>query len=499
MTQTQLNRPEAVKREFTKGKELAGGRFVLIEKLGGGANGQVWKALDKDGHRDVAIKVLLEPGPDELVRLLHEAEKWMRLEHENIVRVYDVRKDEAILVMECLEGGTLEHKMKKAAMDAGGFNAVRACPVGEATKILTDILRGLAFAHDRKILHHDLKPGNILLSKFGIAKISDFGMAREEKDGKFGLSPHLQRPGMSGTPEYMSPEVARGEDASDRQSDIFSAGIVAYQLLTGRHPFSHPSGMISPRQLIAAEQVECVSVHDVQADIPERLADVVTRMLAKDRSKRFKDVADILGQLGDETSGLPCSNCNALNPRGNKYCGNCGSELVARVGPSDDATQEAEASAEDLAAEGYAYARQDNWIRAILLYKQAIKKDPELSKAYANLGYALNHLGKYEEALDAINKGLSIREHPALYAYRAFSNKNLTRYEEAVRDYDKALDLGGTESRNYRGKADCLLELGDEERAYSTVLYALRFDPRSDGLLSLKTRIERARPDLAGG
>lgn len=481
--------------KLTKGMEIAS-RFVISDKLGGGANGEVWKALDKHGKRDVAIKVLLDAGPDELKRLLHEAQQWMKLEHENIVRIYDIRTEDAMLVMECLEGGTLEGLIKSKALTAGGFSPVRPCPTPEATKILTDILRGLSYAHEQGILHRDLKPGNILLSKFGTAKITDFGMAREEKDGVFFLSPHLNRPGMSGTPEYMSPEAARGEDA-DRQSDIFSAGIVAYQLFTGRHPFSHPSGVISPRQLIASEQIESPVIREIQPDTPDKLADVVSKMLIKNKARRYKTVRDILAELGDQGVGLPCSNCDVPNPSENKYCGHCG-ELLDKNRSGVSTLGEIE-TADELVAEGFDLARQENWIGAIRKYEEAIKKDPAHQKAYASLGYSLNHLGRYDDAIQQLNKGLELGEHHSLYAYRAFSYKILARYDDAISDYDRALELRGRDSRYFKGKADCLLELGDDEKAYSTVLYALRFDPRNEWLLSLKSRIERTRPEFSGG
>ncbi len=480
--------------QLTKGTEIAE-RFVCNQRLGGGANGEVWKALDKTGNRDVAIKVLLDPGKDELERLLHEARQWMKLEHENIVRVYDVNPNIPMLVMECVEGGTLESIMMSAVVRDAGFSPVSPFPIHEATKIFTDILRGLAYAHKSGVLHRDLKPANILLTKFGTAKISDFGMAREEKDGKFVLSPNLQRHGMSGTPEYMSPEAARGED-TDRQSDIFSVGIVAYQLLTGRHPFYHPSLLLSPKQIIRVEGFTPLPIREIKPDIPERLVNIIARMLLKDKQRRFMNVGEILAELGDQQGpGLPCSSCGAPNPPENKYCGNCAAALVTTPAPSE--VSEHEQTADILVEEGFALARQDDWIRSIQKYEEAIKIDPKHSKAYAGLGYSLNHIGRYEDAIKALDKGLDLGEHHALYAYRAFSYKNLTRYADAISDYDKALELRGRHSGYLKGRADCELELGDEEKAYSTVLFALRFDPRNDWLHSLKSRIERARPDLA--
>lgn len=479
-------------KQFEKGTEIAG-RFVMTERLGRGANGEVWKATDKQAKRDVAVKVLLDPGEDESRRLLNEAQNWARLEHENVLRLYDVRPDEGMLIMECADGGSLEHMIRQSVLKSGGMIPVPPCSVSEATKVFTDFLRGLAFAHEKGILHRDLKPGNILLSRYGTAKISDFGMAREEQNGNFYLSPGLDRTGMSGTPEYMSPEQARREEV-DRQSDIFSAGIVAYQLFTGRHPFSHPSLIISAREVIANKDLRCRDVKDFRPDTPEKLSEIISKMLAKEKEKRYKTAREILAELEDETATLACSNCGSFNPSVNRHCGQCGMRLV--VEQEELPAVEAQPTADSLTDRGFELARQGDWMQAIRHYEQAIEIDPDFQKAYANLGFSLNHLGLYEPALEKLNEGIKRGDHPALFSYRAFSFRNMRRYKEAVDDLDRALESRPHDTRLLKEKAICLLEEGDVERAYTTVLLGLRYEPANDRLISLKNRIEITSPDL---
>jgi len=475
-----------------KGTEIDN-RFVVTELLGRGANGELWKATDKEAKRDVAIKVLKNPREDEKRRLLQEAQNWGKLEHENVLRLYDVQSAKGILIMECADGGSLEHMLRQAALRSNSMSPAPPCSLDEAARIFRDILRGLAFAHEKEILHRDLKPGNILLSRYGTAKISDFGMARDESDGARPGSPGTNHTSRSGTPEYMSPEQARGEDI-DRQSDIFSAGIIAYQLFTGKHPFLHPSLLLTPREIIGDDNMTCGAVNDERPDVPEKIAEIIDRMLAKKKEKRFKSVRDILAELEDETATLSCDKCGSSNPVLNRFCGQCGAPIAVEAPAAAEA--EGPPTAEALVNEGFELARTGDWVRAIRRYREAIDTDADCEKAYANLGYAYNHLGLYEEALECLTKGMELGGHPALYSYRAFSYRNMRRYREALDDLSQALEDRPHDTRLLKEQAICLLEEGDVEQAYSAVLLGLRYDPANPPLVHLRERIEQTSPEI---
>lgn len=478
---------------------------MITDQLGQGANGAVWKATDKTAARDVAIKILLDPQGDEAKHLLAEAQKWAKLEHENIIRLYDVRLDDGMLVMECAEGGSLEGMMRIAVTKGGTLAPTAPCPVQEGVALFTQILRGLAFAHEKQILHRDIKPGNILLSKYGIAKVSDFGMAREE--GKSGSPGLASIAAVSGTPEYMSPEQARSENI-DFQSDIFSAGIVGYQLFTGRHPFLHPSLVFQVRDVIADERIPCGDIHDVAPAVPEGVAAVIMRMLLKDKAERYLTAREILADL-EQGTAVACLNCGSSNPVANAFCGQCGVRLrelgATEITIAKEAIAEITSGAavvttshdvEDLIRAGFELSHEGNWIGAIKAYKEALALDPSSSKAFANMGYAQNQLGLYDDAIESLTKAIDLGKrggdnHPAPYAYRAFSFKSKRMSREALRDLDAALEMKPHDPSFLREKAYCLLELDEVDKAYSCVLVGLRFTPADERLLSLGRKIKR--------
>ncbi len=180
-----------------------------------------------------------------------EAQKHAQLVHTNIVQVYDVIEAEGdhLLVMEYVGGPSFEGILRENARK----NATE--PLDKAVALLRDILSGVAYAHDRSIVHRDLSPSNILLTATGIPKIGDFGIARVLEP----ISTTPRKPattqGGTGNPNFMSPEQARGE-AADFTSDLFMVGIVGYLLLTGRHPFAHPSGLFDIPELIRDENFQ---------------------------------------------------------------------------------------------------------------------------------------------------------------------------------------------------------------------------------------------------
>ena len=222
--------------EIKKGKEIKG-RYVIGDHLGTGGFGVVWRATDKELGRDVAIKRLTSAAGSE-TELVNEARRIVKLGgHQNIVQVYDVfqESDEWLLVMEFVDGDSLETIFRRHIRDRTWLDAQ------EGREILRQVLEGLVFAHKQQLFHRDIKPSNILVSKLGLVKVVDFGLAKtlDELKKEVPLAPGFA---WSGTPNFMSPEQANG-DGLDQQTDVFSAGIVGYLLFTGKHPFNHPSAV----------------------------------------------------------------------------------------------------------------------------------------------------------------------------------------------------------------------------------------------------------------
>src|SRR3954447_21225740 len=201
------------------------GRYQVLDRIGRGAMGVVYRAHDEAMRRDVALKVLtadLEDDPDIRVRFHREAEAAAHLSHPNIITIFDVGEDgdRFFIVMELLRGATLREFLKQA--DAS---------LPRRLNLMCQLCAGLGSAHNASIYHRDIKPGNIFVRADGIAKILDFGVARV-------ASSSVTAAGfVVGTPDYMSPEQARGDEI-DARSDVFSLGGVFYFMLTGRKPFS---------------------------------------------------------------------------------------------------------------------------------------------------------------------------------------------------------------------------------------------------------------------
>ncbi|MDO8412657.1 MAG: serine/threonine-protein kinase, partial [Gallionellaceae bacterium] len=204
------------------------GRYEIVSELGQGAMGVVYKAKDPLIDRIVAIKTinlsLAQEEKDEYeARFYQEAKAAGRLSHPNIVTIYDVGKSEdiAYIAMEFLEGRELRSILNDGQM----------LPVMQVIKIVTQVAQGLAYAHDKGIVHRDVKPANIMVMTDGHAKITDFGIARMAS-----AAVRTQTGMVLGSPKYMSPEQVMGRQ-TDQRSDIFSLGVMLYEMLAGQVPF----------------------------------------------------------------------------------------------------------------------------------------------------------------------------------------------------------------------------------------------------------------------
>jgi serine/threonine-protein kinase len=256
---------------------VLGGRYRLIELLGQGGMATIYRARDHQLERDVAVKVLRpEYGrdPDFFARFRQEAQSAASLNHPNVVAVYDYGTDEAgpFIVMELVDGEDLATILKRSG----------PLPPRQAARIAAEIARAIAAAHDRGFVHRDIKPGNVLVTREGRAKVTDFGIARAVAEAQFTL------PGTTiGSVHYFSPEQARGEPAGPA-SDIYSLGIVLYELLTGRRPWEGDSAAaIATARLTGPVP----SPSAVRAGIPSSLEAIDRKALALRPEDRFASAA----------------------------------------------------------------------------------------------------------------------------------------------------------------------------------------------------------------
>ncbi len=272
-------------------------RFVLEALLGQGGMGAVYKARDlrKEEARDrqphVALKLLSDEfrqHPDSLVALQREAKKAQLLAHPNIVTVYDFDRDgtRVFMTMEYLQGEPLDVVIRRRAA-AGGL------PRKEALQIIERMSRGLAYAHEEGIVHSDLKPGNVFLTREGNAKILDFGIARAARVqvGPEGGEHTRFDPATIGaiTPAYASPEMLSGE-VPEPADDVYALGCIAHELLTGLHPYRDASA----RKLPADEAARRGLKPPMLPRVPKRVSRAIARSLAFSRAERFADAGQFL-------------------------------------------------------------------------------------------------------------------------------------------------------------------------------------------------------------
>ena len=262
---------------------VLGGRYRLVELLGQGGMATIYRARDNQLERDVAVKVLRpEYGadPDFIDRFRHEAQSAASLNHPNVVAVHDYGTDPVgpFIVMELVEGEDLSSILRKTG----------ALPPRAAARLVAQAARAVAAAHDRGFVHRDIKPGNILVTREGRVKVADFGIARALSESALTL------PGTTlGSVHYFSPEQARGEMASPA-SDIYSLGIVLFELLTGRRPWTgDTAAAIATARLTGAVP----SPSAVHGGIPPALEAIARKALATNPEDRFGSAAEMAAAL----------------------------------------------------------------------------------------------------------------------------------------------------------------------------------------------------------
>jgi tetratricopeptide (TPR) repeat protein len=276
----------------------------------------------------------------------------------------------------------------------------------------------------------------------------------------------------------MAPEQARGESA-DFFSDLFTVGIIGYLLLTGRHPFADPNGLFQIPELLqdpnfGPEPPRALSHLSVsQQRLYREYAAVVMRLLNREKAGRFVSAVEAIDAIEAVTPSLDCPACSERVPEQSRFCLYCGSELQLTPAPAISAFIETDTvTPEQLVDEGFALTRIHRWDAAIARYEAAIEKDSKLQKAYRNLGFALNHVRQYEQAVEVLTRGLSLpvaqANHLAGLLYeRSYAYFNLTKYDDAYNDIQTALQHQRDSPRflYYRARIQRFREHLNEARA----------------------------------
>ena len=276
------------------------GNYVLLDRLGEGGMGRVYKAWHRRMKRIVALKTLPEElATDERAneRFHREVETAARLTHRNIVTAYDADQVDEVhfLVMEYVEGRDLATIVR----DEGPLS------VGAAIQAILDAARGLEYAHQQGIVHRDIKPSNLLLDSRGMVKVLDLGLARPQRflnDVNFPKDPLTASGAVVGTVDYLAPEQAINTRRADHRADVYSLGVTLFFLLTGRVPFSGETVM---ERVIAHREQPVPSLRDFCPAAPQSLESILVRMLAKNPADRFPSMSAVIEALETCLRALP--------------------------------------------------------------------------------------------------------------------------------------------------------------------------------------------------
>ncbi len=269
-------------------------RYQIQELLGQGGMSAVYKALDPNLRRIVAIKMVhphLSSDESFIKRFMEEAAAIASLRHPNIVQVFDFNSDEDInyMVMEYLPGETLQARLQRLNKNQ------RKMTIDEAVQITINVCDGLSYAHKRGMVHRDIKPANIMLDINNQAILMDFGIVKI-----VGSAAHTLTGAVIGTANYMAPEIIRSEPA-DQRSDIYSLGITCYEMLSGSPPFEADSAMTIMMMHLNDPIPNLELIRD---DLPKDLVKIVYKMLSKDRKDRYQTVDELSGDLRELTQKI---------------------------------------------------------------------------------------------------------------------------------------------------------------------------------------------------
>ncbi|MGB7297525.1 MAG: protein kinase, partial [Candidatus Aminicenantales bacterium] len=277
-------------KDLTTGSTFAG-RYQVIEEMGRGGMGKVYKVLDTKINEKVALKLIkpeIASDRQTVERFSNELRLARKIRHQNVCGMFDIGEAEGAhyITMEFISGEDLKSFLHR----------VGRLPVGKAVSISRQVCEGLAGVHRLGVVHRDLKPSNVMIDKEGNARIMDFGIARS-LTGKSITGAGV----MIGTPEYMSPEQVEGKEV-DQRSDIYSLGVILYEMVTGRVPFEGDTPFaigVKHRSEMPRDPTE------INSQLPPELSGLILKCLEKDKEKRYRSAADVHSELARMEQGIP--------------------------------------------------------------------------------------------------------------------------------------------------------------------------------------------------
>lgn len=462
------------------GKQL--GSYRLLEELGAGGFGLVYKAEHIYLHKIAAIKVLLteNASQEERAQFIEEAKKHILLQHPSILPLRDVANEQGTLymVMDYAPGRSLDKRLK----DYRKKHPHQPFPLEEALTIVQQIGQALYFAHQQKdpntrrpkpIVHLDLKPANILFNERGEALLADFGLATALSAGK---TQRFER--VAGTPDYMAPEQFAGDVSV--KIDQYALGCIAYELFTGQHPFPVPN--VPNRDIIIRGQhQETIPVAPIKLNpqLHPSINEAILKALAKNHNQRHTDVLAFLKALSKEQGQQPSpqKSFEQLCIEGNEFFDN------GRYHDASIAYKQASKLRPDVADlyvnTGIAYYHLGQYNEAVVAFEQAIGCQHNHIRAYYHKGLALYELGQYDQAVAAYRETVSFQpDHTGAYQELGDTLYKLKQYEEAVQAYERAIQIDPNNANMYNDLGNSLRNAGKWKEAIQAFEQAIRLNPR---------------------
>ena len=445
--------PDTVPHAFTKtlvaptknleAGSVFAGRYLILEELGKGGMGSVYKAYDKEVEEKIALKTIKsEIAADEKViqRFRNELKIARKISHKNVCRMFDLgREDDTYYIaMEYVSGEDLKSSVRRMG----------PLSTGKVLGFATEICEGLAEAHRLGIVHRDLKPQNIMIDRDGIAQIMDFGIARSRE-----LKGMTENGSTIGTPEYMSPEQVEGEDI-DSRSDIYSMGVILYEMVTGRTPFEGKTPMSIAMKHVTEKPKEPKGLN---MQISEDLSRVIMKCMEKDKTHRFQSALDLLYALKEIERGIPA--IERIKPArkpvtsreitvsfsvrrflipvaallGVVIIGGGIWYFVLRPESSKPTLSSPVPTKEHTLAAAHEFLEDKDYSEALALFNSVLELDPEDPDVRFNKATILKEQGKTEEALQEFEKVIVLdEEDPRSY-------KQLGEIFEQKKDFEKGV------------------------------------------------------------